>query len=181
MLTVRSAHDSSFYCSYTRNDGSYQEVIDMHMVVGSRCGGGAGYGYDRRRTPQGTHDHFYWKDQHGRRQARAPAELSVPSNLREQGDGFYTATFDEAGDPTVKFTPLAELTLTVENFANAPAPVTENLFAKSTDSLFKRQSFRHCEARQSGDVEKLDHANVQLAHNVNKVNYLYNHWAWVHM
>jgi hypothetical protein len=163
----------------------------MHKFISSRCGGGIGYGYDRRRTPQGTHDHsvgrtfrgdhFCWKDQHGRRQARAPAQLSIPSDLREQGDGFYVATFDEAGNTTVKFTPLAELTPTAEVLANALAPLTENLVTKSRDSLLKRQSFTHCETRQSGDIEKLDHANVQLAHNVNKVNYLYNHWAWVHM
>jgi hypothetical protein len=163
----------------------------MHMVISSRCGGGAAYGYDRRRTPQGTNDHsvgrtsrgndFCWKGQHGSREARAPVELSVPSKLREQGDGFYTATFDEAGNPTVKFTPLADLTPTAEILVNVPAPVTKNLVTKNTDSLLKRQSFSHCDERQSGDVPKLDEANVQLAHNVDKVNYLLNHWAWVHM
>jgi hypothetical protein len=107
--------------------------------------------------------------------APTPVEntLSIASDVRNQGNGFYVATFDEAGVANVTFTPLAIL-----EARNSPtsAPVSENLAARSIATLSRRNT--ECHGR-SANVADLDSANVNCANNANNKYYSKNTWVWV--
>jgi hypothetical protein len=96
------------------------------------------------------------------------AELIIANELRFQGDGFYMATFDDAGVANVTFTPLAELTTKV------PAPVSgivDSVLAGPTDTT--------CSKLRSDNVVDLDAANVALA-DAAPNSYNDKGWGWIH-
>jgi hypothetical protein len=96
------------------------------------------------------------------------AELTISNELLFQGDGFYTATFDDAGVANVTFTPFAELT------GKVPAPVTGNV-----DTVLDGPSSTICSKNHPENVDDLDAANVALA-NAAPNGYNDNAWGWVH-
>jgi hypothetical protein len=96
------------------------------------------------------------------------AELTISDELLFQGDGFYTATFDEAGVANVTFTPFAELT------AKVPAPVTGNV-----DTVLDGPTSITCSMNSPSSLYDLDAANIALA-NAAPNGYNDNAWGWVH-
>jgi hypothetical protein len=102
--------------------------------------------------------------------APAPAPFTVANDVMDQGDGFYLATFDDAGVAEVQFTPIAELG------ELAPAPVSENLAVRDANILNKRSTT--C-AGNSNNVGDLDWANVRLADNADQKWYDFHAWGWV--
>ncbi|USP77968.1 hypothetical protein yc1106_05242 [Curvularia clavata] len=89
----------------------------------------------------------------------------------DQGDGFYLASYNDAGALKVNFTPMAELDTTT--------PPAEHLTTRSTHLLSKRETV--CSGRTSVNLGNLDAANVQLAKNAAaQVTYNGGAWGWVH-
>jgi hypothetical protein len=104
---------------------------------------------------------------------------TIPYELMYQGDGFYTATFDETGfQVDVNFTPMSELTPTAELLAKARAEGNLEPVSSSTNSLHKRKTI--CSGHYSGNINDLDGANIQLAHNGDGKTYMARSWGWVH-
>ena len=88
----------------------------------------------------------------------------------DQGDGFYLASYNDAGALKVNFTPMAELDTTT--------PPAEHLTTRSTHLLSKRETV--CSGRTSVNLGNLDAANVQLAKNAAaQVTYNGGAWGWV--
>ncbi|POS68880.1 hypothetical protein DHEL01_v212726 [Diaporthe helianthi] len=99
------------------------------------------------------------------------------TNLGYQGDGFYSASFNESGVAEVKFTPLSEV-LTDEPEASVSA---ETLSARDSN-LDKRATT--CSGRFAVNQGDLDTANRQLrdnAVNMGASQGAWGHWGWVHI
>ena len=94
---------------------------------------------------------------------------SLADDVFDQGDGFYLASYNEAGTIDVDFTPMAELDTT--------SPATQ-LTTRSMHTLIKRETV--CSGRNSVALATLDAANVQLARNADaQRNYGAGAWGWV--
>lgn len=96
------------------------------------------------------------------------------TNVGYQGDGFYSAFFNESGVAEVTFTPLSRL------------PAGESDVSVSVDTLSARDSnldkrATTCAGRYTNDQGELDRANEQLRNNaVNMADQgKKGHWGWV--
>jgi len=116
--------------------------------------------------------HFHPAHRQVEERPPAPKALTVAKNLMQQGNGFYVATFNEAGEASVEFTPAAQLPA-----IDIPL-TTENPAVKSIRTLQKRGEV-HCDGRSSNSLADLTWANVQLANNARGQKY-HNKWGWVH-
>ncbi|KAJ4331442.1 hypothetical protein N0V95_009882 [Ascochyta clinopodiicola] len=95
---------------------------------------------------------------------------SLAADVLDQGDGFYLASYNEAGVLDVIFTPIAEL---------ETIPPAAQLTTRATHTLGKRETT--CSGRSSVALGTLDDANRQLATNAAaQGNYGKNSWGWVH-
>lgn len=88
--------------------------------------------------------------------------LHQAESSMDQGDGLYTARFDDTGKMTVEFTSKAELV------------------ARDAEALRKRKIETWCAKRQSAKTHDLDWAIEQLGKNAQGVHYAARHWGWVH-
>lgn len=105
--------------------------------------------------------------------APAPTTFALDPNVMDQGDGFYLASFNEAGKAEVEFTPMAEI------IAKDSVPVSENLAVRAVDTLLKRVNNNVVCHGRSNNVGDLDWANVKLAQNGDQKWYDAGHWGWV--
>jgi hypothetical protein len=109
----------------------------------------------------GLHDHS----------ETAVAQLAIPDHLRDQGDGFYSAIFDDTGKINVTFTPKDVL------LAGKPAHAYEKRDLPQQGSYGHEY---HCGPGASGAWRDLGWACDELAKKVNGVHYRKNSWQWVH-
>jgi hypothetical protein len=94
---------------------------------------------------------------------------SLTDDVFDQGDGFYLASYNEAGTLDVDFTPIAELDT---------ASPAEQLTTRGMHTLNKRETV--CSGRSSVALATLDAINVQLAQNADgQRNYGAGSWGWV--
>jgi hypothetical protein len=80
----------------------------------------------------------------------------------DQGDGLYTARFDDTGKMTVAFTSKAELV------------------ARDAEALKKRSIKTWCSGAKSKNTQDLNWAIAQLGKNAQGVHYSAKYWGWVH-
>lgn len=99
------------------------------------------------------------------------AELNISDELRNQGDGFYTATLNEDGKFDVNFTPMAEIV------ARDASPVPE--IPVITHPTPPGNEI-HCGPGSANNVPDLDTANVQLARNA-PGGLSTGSYGWVHL
>jgi hypothetical protein len=113
----------------------------------------------------------------------APTELTpslatVSDEVLDQGDGVYFASYNETGVIDVDFTPMAEFEKRMAEL-DARGPV-EQLSARDTHGLTKRDAVIKCSGRKSNAEGTLHEANRQLASNADaKRHYGANQWGWV--
>jgi hypothetical protein len=100
--------------------------------------------------------------------------LNIPPNVRDQGDGFYVANYNEAGELNVAFTPLAELT------ARDPAPATEDIVAPASNLGPPGKDEIVCGPGRANNIGDLNAANIQLSNNAPN-GYTTGAYGWVHM
>ncbi|KAL5120078.1 hypothetical protein ACEQ8H_001903 [Pleosporales sp. CAS-2024a] len=106
------------------------------------------------------------------------AAFDLPSDVFDQGDGFYSATLNESGKIHVTFTK-KEVLLARNDSAGASTFVSEIGTAHDARALSKRDGVE-CVDGVSKSLTDLDWANVQLAKNADGHYYDPNHWGWVH-
>jgi hypothetical protein len=190
-LHTDSNKETSYWCNYERNYLTHDLIIAMHTDISGKCGGPTfSYGYTVRLN-QGavrnlsvgrtfTGDSFCTKGFKGTKTQRdstpsptptpssAPTPWTIPPELRDQGEGLYEASFDDAGVVTVKFTPKTVPT---------QAPMSKSPARKEIDALSKRDTT--CSGTSTPDEGTLDWANEQVAHGVDGIKYVGNYAVWV--
>jgi hypothetical protein len=100
----------------------------------------------------------------------ARGTIALEPSTFDQGDGFYSAVFDDAGVANITYTPFTDADLA----ASAPLPQLE---ARSTVNIDKRDTT--CSGAVSFDTPSLDAANREAANNANNKEYSYKAWGWV--
>jgi hypothetical protein len=101
--------------------------------------------------------------------ARGTAGLDA--SVYDQGDGFYTAIFNETtAKMDVVYTPMAE-------FDTTALEAVPQLDTRNTHELGKRDTT--CSGAVSFHTPDVDAANIELANNANGREYGYKEWGWV--
>lgn len=88
--------------------------------------------------------------------------LHLVKSSMDQGDGLYTATFDDSGKMNVAFTSKAELV------------------ARDAEAAQKRGIKTTCSGVKSKNTDDLNWAIAQLGTNAEGVHFSSKRWDWVH-
>lgn len=97
------------------------------------------------------------------------------TNVGYQGDGFYSAVFNESGVAEVKFTPLSQLHI------DEPEVSVSSQTLPARDNTLAKRAGTTCSGRWTNNQGDLDSANSELVNNaVNMPDQGdYHHWGWV--
>jgi len=199
--------ETSYWCFMEGADGwtrDYDYFINEQIKVSSHCpGGSAAYGWSHSRGYEKFNGWHVWTELSVGRTFKggpicrknfipppaaasieaSPVEVaprSAPFDARNQGEGFYLETFNDAGESTIKFTPRAEF----EPYVPSQSSVSENLAAESINALHKRSHKSTCAKyvpKKSGSWQDVDEANVQLGRQCNGVHFDARTRGWVNM
>ncbi|KAH5028609.1 hypothetical protein HBI75_135660 [Parastagonospora nodorum] len=201
---LHKSGETSYWCLSEGADGwteNYDYFINEQMKISSHCGGSAAYGWSHSRGYKKFGVWNVWTEfsvgrtfkggsicRKGFVPPSAPASIeaspiavaprSATFDARNQGDGFYLETFNDAGESTIKFTPRAEF----KPYDPAQTTVSENLTAESIDALRIRYHHPTCRKyppTKSGSWQDVDEANVQLGRQSNGVHFDARTRGWV--
>lgn len=98
------------------------------------------------------------------------AQIAIPDHLRDQGNGHYSASYDETGKISVIFTPMDELFVKNITDANTKRKLPEK----------GMYGYKYGCSGESDSWLDLGRASDALAAKVNGVNYKKHSWQWVH-
>jgi hypothetical protein len=199
--------ETSYWCFKDGADGWTRNAdyfINEQIKVSSHCSGGsAAYGWSHSRGYEKFKGWSVWTELSVGRTFKggsicrknfvpppaatsieaSPTEVaprSAPFDARNQGEGFYLETFNDAGESTIKFTPRADF----EPYVPSQSSVSENLAAESINALHKRSHKSTCAKyvpKKSGSWQDVDEANVQLGRQCNRVHFDARTRGWVNM
>ncbi|EAT87637.2 hypothetical protein SNOG_05246 [Parastagonospora nodorum SN15] len=201
---LHKSGETSYWCLSEGADGwteNYDYFINEQMKISSHCGGSAAYGWSHSRGYKKFGVWNVWTEfsvgrtfkggsicRKGFVPPSAPASIeaspiavaprSATFDARNQGDGFYLETFNDAGESTIKFTPRTEF----KPYDPAQSSVSENLAAGSIDALRTRYHHPTCRKyppTKSGSWQDVDEANVQLGRQSNGVHFDARTRGWV--
>jgi len=93
----------------------------------------------------------------------------------DKGDGLYVVAVNETGEANIEFTALSELNLTNPSFT--PSPIQKRANIEERKTLARRGT--ECTALNSGHLDQLDQANVQMARQADNRTWKKHQWLYV--